>query len=71
MGNKFLECEFLEICGNSDILGIAELHTESTPDIKGFKLIKQKIRKKTHRGPKISGGIAVLLKILSFTWSNL
>ena len=62
IGNKFLDVEFLNICKEFDILGIAELHTESKPNIKGFKLIKDKIRKKTHSGPKLSGGIAVFVK---------
>ena len=62
IGNKFLDVEFLNICKEFDILGIAELHTESKPNIKGFKLIKDKIRTKTHSGPKISGGIAVFVK---------
>ena len=30
--------------------------------IPGYRLLKQKIRKKTHRGPKIGGGIAVFVK---------
>ena len=45
-GNKFTDIEFLNICPNVDILGICELHTNDKPSIKGFKLIKNKIRKK-------------------------
>ena len=62
IGNKFTDVEFLNVCKNFDILGVAELHTNSTPGIKGFKLIKNKIRTKLHKGPKISGGIAVFAK---------
>jgi hypothetical protein len=62
IGNKFSDVEFLNICQGFDILGLAELHTNSKPSIKGFKLIKDKIRRKTHRGPKISGGIAIFAK---------
>ena len=62
IGDKFSDNKFLELCKDKDILGFAELHTETSPSIAGFKLIKQKIRKKTHRGPKISGGLAVFAK---------
>ena len=62
IGDKFSDPEFLQICQSFDILGLAELHTEATPSISGFKLIKQKIRKKTHKGPKISGGLALFAK---------
>ena len=62
IGDKFNDAEFLNVCKNYDILGLAELHTLSKPSIKGFKLIKDKIRAKTHKGPKISGGIAVFVK---------
>ena len=61
-GDKFADVEFLNVCKNFDILGISELHTNSKPNIKGFKLIKDKIRTKNHKGPKISGGIAVFAK---------
>ena len=62
IGNKFEDDQFLNLCQNFDILGLAELHTTSKPSIKGFKLIKDKIRNKTHKGPKISGGIAVFAR---------
>ena len=45
-----------------DIIGLGELHTQEDIDIRGYHLIKQKNRRITHRGPKISGGIAVLVK---------
>ena len=31
-------------------------------NIPGFRLIKQKFRDKFHKGPKISGGLAVFVK---------
>ena len=62
VGNKFTDIEFLDVCKGFDILGIAELHTNSSPSIKGFELLKDKIRTKVHKGPKISGGIAVFAK---------
>ena len=37
-----------------------ELHTSAKPSIEAFKLVKDKIRKKIHKGPKI--GIAVFVK---------
>ena len=62
IGDKFLDDEFLKALCDSHIIGLVELHTESVPNIPGFKLIKQKIRKKTHKGPKIAGGLAVFAK---------
>ena len=62
VGNKFTDIEFLNVCKGFDILGLAELHTNSSPSIKGFKMIKDKIRKKCHKGPKVSGGIAVFAR---------
>ena len=62
IGNKFTDIEFLNICNNYDILGLVELHTSTKPSIEGFKLIKDKIRKKIHKGPKIAGGLALFAK---------
>ena len=62
LGDKFSDTEFLNICTGFDILGICELHTNDKPSINGFKLIKHKIRKKLHKGPKLSGGVAVFAK---------
>ena len=62
IGNKFADIEFLNVCKGFEILGLAELHTLSKPNINGFKLIKDKIRQKLHKGPKISGGLAVFAK---------
>ena len=52
IGNKFTDVEFLNVCKGFDILGLAELHTNSKPSIKGFKLIKDKIRKNVIKGQK-------------------
>ena len=60
--NKFQDSEFLDTFSNSDIVGVAELHTSNEVNIPGFKLIKQKFREKNHKGPKISGGLAVFVK---------
>ncbi len=48
---------------NSDIIvALSELHMEEKdPFIPGFILLKHKIRK-THKRPRISGGIAVFAK---------
>ena len=62
VGDKFSDAEFLNLCSECDILGIAELHTNLPASIKGFKRVKQKIRKKTGKGPKLSGGLAVFVK---------
>ena len=44
------------------MVGLAELHTSEEASLPGFKLVKQKFRKKCHKGPKISGGIAVFVR---------
>ena len=62
IGMKNENEQFREIISRFDIVCLSELHTHSTISIPGFTLKKQKIRKKTHRGPKISGGIAVFIK---------
>ena len=38
IGNKFADIEFLNVCKGFEILGLAELHTQSKPNINGFKL---------------------------------
>ena len=60
--DKLSDREFLNNIAKSDILGLAELHTDEEISIPGFKLIKQKFRAKTSKGPKIGGGIAILVK---------
>ena len=60
---KLLDPEFIEKLENSDIVALTELHTEEKDlFIPGYKLLKEKIRKKIHKGPKIGGGIAVFSK---------
>ena len=61
--DKLLDPEFINKLQNSDIVSLTELHTEEKDIfLPGYRLLKQKIRKKTHKGPKISGGIAVFAK---------
>ena len=62
IGGKFIDSEFVKELHDAHIVGLVELHTESEPTIPGFKLIKQKIRKKLFKGPKIAGGLAVFVK---------
>ena len=54
--NKLLNQDFLDVVSQYDIIGLGELHTQEDIDIPGYHLIKQKNRRRTHRGPKISGG---------------
>ena len=61
--DKLLDQEFTKKLKNSDIVSISELHTEDKDlFIPGYQLLKQKIRNKTHKGPKICGGIAIFAK---------
>ena len=62
MGDKFLDVEFKNICNKHDIVAFAELHYETVACMNGFTLLKQKIRNKIHKGPKIAGGLAVFVK---------
>ena len=57
INNKLLDSEFLKILNNSDIVSLSELHTEEKDIfLPGYKLLKQKIRTKMHKGPKVGGG---------------
>ena len=62
LGNKTKDPEFLKIILEWDIIGLSELHTDKPISIPGFSVKKQKIRPKLHNGPKIGGGIAVLIR---------
>ena len=62
VNDKLSDSEFLGKIGKSDMVGLAELHTSEEASLPGFKLVKQKFRKKCHKGPKISGGIAVFVR---------
>ena len=59
LGDKSKNPHFLSIIKDFDVIAISELHTKINIQIPGFHLKKQKFRSKTHRGPKIDGGIAV------------
>ena len=61
--NKLVDREFLEKLKNSDIVAISETHTQNKDlSIPGYTLVKEKIRVKQNKGPKISGGLAVFVK---------
>ena len=60
--NKLQDTEFLNKITGIDIVGLSELHTIDDVSLPGFKLVKQKNRKKNHKGPKICGGVAVFVK---------
>ena len=46
MGDKLGDQEFLFNIGNCDIIGLGEIQSEGKIDIKGYKRMDQKIRKK-------------------------
>ena len=62
VGDKFLDIKFKNICDNHDIVALGELHSETVACLNGFILLKQKIREKKFKGPKIAGGLAVFVK---------
>ena len=62
IGNKLSDPQFQDMILESDILGLAETHANEEISIPGFKLVKQKIREKKSKGPKIGGGLAVLVR---------
>ena len=62
LGDKTKDPEFLRTIPEWDILALSELHTDKPISIPGFCVKKQNIRPKHHRGPKIGGGLAVLIK---------
>ena len=62
IGNKLSDGQFLNMISACDILGLAELHANEEVCVPGFKLIKQKIRDKKFKGPKIAGGLAIFVK---------
>ena len=62
VGNKLNDPEFIEVVSKNDIIGLGEIHSESEVSIPGFVSLKQKIRDKKTKGPKIAGGIGVFVK---------
>lgn len=62
VGDKLCDPEFLSLLEGTDIIGLGELHAEREVSVPGFISIKQKIRTKKFLGPKIAGGIAVLVR---------
>lgn len=61
-GNKLINPDFLKKNSGYDIVALAELHSAEEVSLPGFISIKQKIRKKIHKGPKIAGGVGVFVK---------
>ena len=62
IGDKNKDTTFLDITCKFDVICLSELHTDKDISIPGFTVKKQKFRPKTHKGPKIGGGIAVYVK---------
>ena len=62
IGNKLADSEFLEKISDCDIVALSEIHSDKKSSLPGFISIKQKIRKKLHGGPKISGGVGIFVK---------
>ena len=62
VGNKLNDPEFIKVVSKNDIIGLGEIHSESEVSIPGFVSLKQKIRDKKTKGPKIAGGIGVFVK---------
>ena len=63
IGDKLSDLEFLRICRDSEILGLAELHTDTTLSIPGYRLIKQKNREKITKGQRYLRVLHYLLKM--------
>ena len=63
VGNKLYDPQFLKVVSKSDvIIGLGELHAKEEIFIPGFISLKQKNTVKKHKGPKLGGGIAVLVR---------
>ena len=55
IGNKLSDSEFLSKISKCDVVCLSEIHSSKEVSIPGFYCIRQKIREKCHKGPKISG----------------
>ena len=62
LGDKLFDKQFLNDISDCDIIGLGEIQSEGEVDISGYTCIKQKIREKKFRGPKIAGGIGVFVR---------
>ena len=62
LGDKLLDKEFLKNISDCDIIGLGEIQSEGEVDISGYICLKQKIREKKFRGPKIAGGVGVYVR---------
>ena len=67
LGDKLVDQDFLKCVAGCDIIGLGEIQSEGEVDIAGYVCVKQKIREKKFRGPKIAGGKGYLLKRKSVT----
>ena len=61
-GEKHKDPRFIEIISDYDVVCLSELHSDKEIYVPGFTSMKQKIRTKRHKGPKISGGIGVFIR---------
>ena len=59
IGDKLKDLEFLEIISDRDIIGLGEIQSGEEVYVPGYVCIKQKIREKKFKGPKIAGGVGV------------
>ena len=55
LGSKLSDQDFLKSVSDCDIIGLGEIQSEEEVDIGGYVRVKQKIRKKNFKGPKIAG----------------
>lgn len=62
-GNKFEDPDFLKLINGEDIIAITETHIGENYklSIPGY-VVKRKVRKKSKRAKKHSGGIALIIK---------
>ena len=60
--NKLTDPEFIQKISMCDIVGLSEIHSDHEVSLPGFISLKQKIRGKSHKGPKIAGGIGIFIK---------
>ena len=63
LGDKLLDKELLETISDCDIIGLGEIQSEGEIDLVGYTRLKQNIREKTFKGPKIAGGLEFMLKM--------
>ena len=62
IGDKLCDNEFLKIIEGVDIIELGEIQAGGDVCIPGYVCVKQKIREKKFKGPKIAGGLGVFIK---------